>query len=598
MSVKRFTARKLLAPKEQLEELRKCKQDPIYFMKTYLVVDHPVKGRVPFELFPFQEECIKDFLQYPYCVVNKSRQLGLSTTTSAFCLWMAMFQRGANILLMATKLETSKGMIEKLRIYFQALPKWMTERLGLTDLDAESVKYLKFNNGSKITAIPTSKDAGRGSAVSLFVVDEAAIIDNLEELWDGIFPTVSSHPGARFIVFSSPKGKNFFCNLFTEAKTDTVRPTQNTASGKFYVGEGRNRFHAIELPWDVHPERDQEWFKNQTATMGPKKVAQEFLCDFGGSADTFVSQNDIEHYRNNCVVPKYQTGPTENSIDLWVWKDPEPDHEYLIAADVATGVGADYSGFHLIDTTTSEVVAEYMGKLPTDDYGDYLVKVATQYNNALIIQELNAVGIGTANKLRDSNYENVWYDQKTREKLYYMTPEQRRAVVPGYTVGPQNRDAILAKLEEVLRNKRLRIYSTRFVTQLETFMWNGKRAEATKRRNDDLVMAMAIALDNFEPNQQESIYGNSMTRENKAWAQAFLMSIGSRNKKLNTQGFGSATVPHGLMNQQQQPAQQYQHQHQHQPPGKQPPQQPQSQTLQQGRRLHMMQRAMFPWMYD
>lgn len=593
MSSKRFAVKKVLTPKEQVEELRKCKQDPIYFMKTYLVVDHPVRGRVPFELFPFQEECIKDFLVYPYCVVNKSRQLGLSTTTSAFCLWMAMFQRGANILLMATKLETSKGMIEKLRIYFQGLPKWMTERLGLTELDAESVKYLKFNNGSKITAIPTAKDAGRGSAVSLFVVDEAAIIDNLEELWDGIFPTVSSHPGARFIVFSSPKGKNFFCSLFTEAKTDKVRQIPNITSAKFYDGIGKNRFHAIELPWDVHPERDEQWFKDQTATMNPKKVAQEFLCDFGGSADTFVSQNDIEHYRNNCVVPKYQTGPTPSSVDLWVWKDPEPDHEYLVAADVATGVGADFSGFHLIDTTTSEVVAEYMGKLPTDDYGDYLVKMAKAYNNALIIQELNAVGVGTANKLRDSGYENVWYDQKTREKLYYMTPEQKRAVLPGYTVGPQNRDAILAKLEEVLRNKRLRIYSTRFVNQLETFMWNGKRAEATKRKNDDLVMAMAIALDNFEPHQQESIYGNSVAKANKEWANAFLMSISNRNKKLASTNYGSTPAyPQGLTTPPPPPPHHHPNHLQPQQPGQQP------QSLAASRRNHLLQKALFPWMYD
>jgi hypothetical protein len=583
-------ARKVMSPREQVDELRKCKSDPIYFMKTYLVVDHPVKGRVPFELFPFQEECIKDFLKYPYTVVNKSRQLGLSTTTSAFCLWMAMFQRGANILLMATKLETSKGMIEKLRIYFNALPKWMTERLGLTDLDAESVKYLKFNNGSKITAIPTAKDAGRGSAVSLFVVDEAALIDNLEELWEGIFPTVSSHPGARFIVFSSPKGKNFFCSLFMNAKTATVRQT-SSPSAKFFDGIGPNRFHAIELPWDVHPERDQQWFEEQSASMSRKNVAQEFLCDFGGSADTFVSQNEIEHYRNNCVVPLYQTGPTQHSVDLWVWKEPTPDHEYLICADVATGVGGDFSAFHIIDTKISEVVAEYMGKLPTDDFGDYLVKVARGYNNALIIQELNAVGIGTANKLRESGYENVWYDPKTKEKMFYMTPEQRRAIVPGYMVGTQNRDAILAKVEEVLRNKRLRIYSTRFVNQLETFMWNGKRAESAKRKNDDLVMALAIGLDNFEPNQQESIYTNSIAKENKSWANAFLKSISSRSKTLDQQKYGA----HATQNTAAQAARVAgQPNHLGQPDQ----QQRTPQSLQAGKRNYLTQRAMFPWMFD
>ncbi len=208
-----------------------------------------------------------------------------------------------------------------------------------------------------------------------------------------------------------------------------------------------------------------------------------------------------------------------------------------------------------------------------------------------IIQELNAVGIGTANKLRESGYENVWYDPKTKEKMFYMTPEQRRAIVPGYMVGTQNRDAILAKVEEVLRNKRLRIYSTRFVNQLETFMWNGKRAESAKRKNDDLVMALAIGLDNFEPNQQESIYTNSIAKENKSWANAFLKSISSRSKTLDQQKYGA----HATQNTAAQAARVAgQPNHLGQPDQ----QQRTPQSLQAGKRNYLTQRAMFPWMFD
>ena len=48
----------------------------------------------------------------------------------------------------------------------------MLNILELTDPEASSVKYLRFSNGSKITAIPTSGDAGRGEALTLLVVDE------------------------------------------------------------------------------------------------------------------------------------------------------------------------------------------------------------------------------------------------------------------------------------------------------------------------------------------------------------------------------------------------------------------------------------------
>jgi hypothetical protein len=166
-----------LAKQEQIDEIIKCGTDPIYFIKTYLFIQHPEKGRIPFELFDFQEDCIKDILKYKFNVIVKSRQLGLSTTTAAYCLWMAMFHEDRNILILATKLEVSKKIIEKIRITFKMLPTWMVNLLGITDPEASSVKYIKFNNGSKITAEPTTENSGRSDALSLLVIDECVTGD-------------------------------------------------------------------------------------------------------------------------------------------------------------------------------------------------------------------------------------------------------------------------------------------------------------------------------------------------------------------------------------------------------------------------------------
>ena len=43
------------------EEYRKCALDPIYFMKKYCIIQHPVRGKVPFHLYPFQEQCLTEF---------------------------------------------------------------------------------------------------------------------------------------------------------------------------------------------------------------------------------------------------------------------------------------------------------------------------------------------------------------------------------------------------------------------------------------------------------------------------------------------------------------------------------------------------------
>jgi hypothetical protein len=528
-----------LTKKEQIDEILKCGEDPIYFIKKYLYISHPIKGRLHFELYPFQEECIQSFLDYRFNIVLKSRQLGLSTTTAAYCLWMAMFKRDVNILVMATKLEVGKFMVQKIRTAFKMLPAWMLTALSLTDPEAESVKYLKFSNGSKITAIPTSGDAGRGEAVSLLVVDEAAHIDTLEELWLGLRPTVST--GGRVIMFSSPAGKNFFYQMWMGAETGEW---EENKVGKHCKGLGKNGFHGIKLPWTVHPERDDKWFEEQAQSMDARGVAQELMCAFEGSTLTFFPQASIDYVRNMSQQPMGHSGPNGKGHDFHIWKTPVDGHKYVLSADVARGDSEDYSAFHVFDTKESEVVAEYAGKIPPDKYGDFLIEVGTKYNNALIVNELNTVGLATAIKLRDNKYPTLYYPPELQEKMLTMLPEEKEEVLPGFTITQKNREKILENLEMVIRNHHLKVYSLRFVEQMETFIWNGKRGQALKKRHDDLIMAMAVGLTVFTPMAHANGYIDMQAGANAA-AMAFLSGISRGYKDVNHRVDGKP-IPKGI----------------------------------------------------
>jgi len=153
---------------QRFEEIVKCGNDPKYFIKKYIKISHPTKGLVKFELYPFQEDCLDSYLIHKKVIINKSRQLGLSTVSAAYALWMALFHRERNILIIATKLDVAKNFIRKVRANLEGLPDWLV----LPKITAESVKYLQFSNGSQIKAIPTSADAGRSEALSLLIVDE------------------------------------------------------------------------------------------------------------------------------------------------------------------------------------------------------------------------------------------------------------------------------------------------------------------------------------------------------------------------------------------------------------------------------------------
>ena len=61
------------------QEYVKCAADPVHFMRKYCFIQHPQRGRIPFNLYPFQEKVLTLFQENPYSVVLKSRQLGIST---------------------------------------------------------------------------------------------------------------------------------------------------------------------------------------------------------------------------------------------------------------------------------------------------------------------------------------------------------------------------------------------------------------------------------------------------------------------------------------------------------------------------------------
>lgn len=239
---------------EQIKEIIKCGKDPVYFIKNYTKIQHPTRGTIAFDTYPFQDKCLKQFQEHRLNIVLKSRQLGLSTICAAYAVWMAVFQKDKNILVIATKLATAQNFIKKVAVILQNMPKWL-----LLPKFEPSKQQITFNNGSQIKAIPTSDDAGRSEALSLLIIDEAAFIRDFDEIWAGLSPTFST--GGRAIILSTPNGVGGqYYSLWTEAEA------------------GVNGFNPIRIMWYEHPEHDQEWFEKETRNLPKKKISQEYMC--------------------------------------------------------------------------------------------------------------------------------------------------------------------------------------------------------------------------------------------------------------------------------------------------------------------------------
>lgn len=591
------------------EEYIRCKASPIYFMKKYCMIQHPVKGRIPFHLYPYQEQALQNFVDNDRNIILKSRQLGISTLIAGYTLWLILFHEDKNVLVVAIDQATSKNLVTKIRVMIEYLPSWLKPKT-----QEDNKLSVRLTNGSQVKAVASTGTSGRSEALSLLIIDEAAFVGNAEELWASSQQTLGT--GGRAILLSTPNGTgNFFHKMWMKSEA------------------GENRFKAAKLPWYVHPERDQEWRDRQDAELGPRLAAQECMlgdtevtirnkqtglvetisifelerrlqninyevltptgfeafkglkkvsrsewytisfddgnklsctpehrvysngveyyacdlnkgmsldgkdgkkkivnidkkatqdcfydlvevnshiyyanniivhncdCDFSTSGNTVVHPDLLTWYQQtHCQEPMYKRGFDGN---LWVWEEPDYTKNYIVTADVARGDSSDFSGFHVIEVEDCRQVAEYKGQLTTKDYGNLLVAVATEYNDALLVIENANIGWASLQVAIDRDYKNLYYTYKDSvfdpdsylHKQYDLA--SKKDAVAGFSMTSKIRPLAVSKLDLYMREKGCIIRSRRLIDELLVFVWKNGRAEAQHGYNDDLVMSWMQGL--------------------------------------------------------------------------------------------------------
>lgn len=149
------------------EQFKKCAKDEQYFLSKYSYIQHPIRGRVLFDLYGYQTNTLADFENHDYNIVLKARQIGISTLVAGHALWLMLFHNDKNILVIATKQETAKNLVTKVRYMHANLPVWLRGNCV-----EDNKLSMRFSNGSQIKAVARSKDAGRSEALSLLILDE------------------------------------------------------------------------------------------------------------------------------------------------------------------------------------------------------------------------------------------------------------------------------------------------------------------------------------------------------------------------------------------------------------------------------------------
>lgn len=433
---------------EQVKTLARVVQDVFYF-SLFIFVVHPVRGKVRFELYPYQKSVLYQFVKDRFNIILKFRQAGITELISMYCLWLAMYHPNKKINIISIKDTTAKKVLKKIKYMYKNLPQYLQVPIvnGRTG-EYGSASMIEFNNGSFIESIPTSSEAGRSESLSLLVIDEAAIVRWADQIWAAAFPTLST--GGSAIVNSTPYGiGNFYHSKWVDAIA------------------GGNEFTPIRLYWKMHPERDIEWYNQMSTALGPKRTAQEIDGDFLSSGNSVFDLMDIKAIED--CLSDFPVIKRRYNGQYLQFNEPEPDKDYFIGADVATGRATDYSSFTCMDKVGEEQVV-YKGRMSVDKYARLLGDTGQLFNWATLAPESNDVGLAVTSMLQAEGYPKLYYFQKMVKKKGKTRPEVDTA--PGWLTTSKNRPVIIDGLEADIRNDVITCKDPFFVYEAKTFIYD------------------------------------------------------------------------------------------------------------------------------
>lgn len=487
-----------------IAKIEHYKTNPVDFIKDYGHIRLP-GGVKKFNLFDYQERLANNLQNNRFNIILKARQLGISTIVGAYIGTYAMFNPHSDIIIIATNEVVAKELILKTKIFYDFLPNYARPKI----LNPNNKESIDLENGSRIKASTSSKNAGRSFTASFLIMDECAFISNAKDIWTSAYPSLSN--GGRAILLSSPSGEgNLFYDVWTGAES------------------GENEFIPTKLYWWDMPGRDEKWKRVTLANLGydERRFEQEYACSFLSSSNSVVKLDKLHwHLKKNKdagikAIDNFKCIDGGEYKNLFVYKKPEADHVYIFGVDTAEGLGQerDASSIVAIDVTTNEVMMEFNEKDMNEKvFAKALFEIAKTFNNALVVIELRSTGKMVANYLIDWEYSNLfWSDRRMSiyndggtnnlknmamsNKFDENAPEN--TLIPGIATNRQNKIIFINEMKVALEeNELVNIYTNKMLEQQKVYINKGTTAGGTTptygasgRNNDDLVMAFSLAM--------------------------------------------------------------------------------------------------------
>ena len=499
---------------DKRKKIEKSKNDFEDFARRQLriITKDAAQGYVPFEFNEAQkkihvaiEKQIKEKGRVR-ALVLKARQQGISTYTAGRVFWKTFYTPHTRSVVIAHDSATSDALFTMSKNFIDRMSDDFKPELIRSN--AKEVKFSHNDSGFRLYTAG-SPEAGRGTTPTILHCSECAFWQSDEKILAGLFQGVSSADGTEIILES----------------------TANGATGAFYrmwkaAERGENDYVPIFLPWfmtkeytmtppdnferniqeeELSEEYDLDngqlwWRRMKIGEGGESKFRQEYPST---AEEAFVvsGKNVFNVEKLNKLETKAPKSLREFDItmssweekregNLSIWESPGFDQKFIIGADVALGVGQDYSAAVVLNKERQVVAVYRDNRVDPAMFGRDLFYLGRYYNNALLAVESNSMGISTLQKLKEMKYVNLYY----QTQIANLTDED--GVRLGFRTTSASKPAIISNLKNWIDNDEVAIWSSDIVSELRDYVSDDKgKTNASRGSTDDTVMSLAIAAE-------------------------------------------------------------------------------------------------------
>ena len=341
-------------------------------------------------------------------------------------------------------------------------------------------------------------------SITLLYCDEFAFVRPTiaKEFWTSISPTLST--GGKAIITSTPNSdEDQFAFIWKQANKCIDEFGNPTTLGI-------NGFKSYQARWDEHPDRNEQWKKEEIGRIGEERFRREHGCEFLIYDETLINATTLFELQGR--------DPVELQGQVRWYQKPQRNKTYVLGLDPSLGTGGDPAAIQVFELPTMIQVAEWQhNKTPVQrqitilkEICEYIYETIGTQNDIYYSVENNTLGEAALVVIAEFGEENI----KGTFLSQPVKTGQSRIHRKGFTTTNKTKLAVCAKLKNLIENRKMIVCSKNLISELKTFVASGAGFAAKIGETDDLVTSTLLVLRQIQSLQSYDAELDEKLRDN------------------------------------------------------------------------------------